>query len=81
MWHHLQALDSPITFGRFQPGLLGSVLARSRMCVAARRPFDVLDLVDFVRFVADAAFTLDALMSAFQRVVMRPLDPSTVPVE
>jgi len=81
MSHLLQALDSPSAFGRFQPGLRGSVLARSHSCVTARRPFHVVDLVDCVRMAADAAFTRDALVSAFKRVGMWPLDPSKVPVD
>jgi len=70
MSYLLQALDSPSAFGRFQPGRRGSVLARSHSFVAARRPFDIVDLVDCVRMAADAALTRDALVSAFKRVGM-----------
>ena len=81
MSHLLQALDSPSSFGRFQPGRWGSVLARSHSCVAARRPFDAVDLEDCARMAADAALTRDALVSAFKRVGMSSPDPSKVPVD
>ena len=79
--HLLQALDSPSAFGRFQPGLRGCEMVRSHSCVQEKRPFSVLDLVDCVALAANAAFTRDALVSAFKRVGMWSSDPNKVSVE
>jgi len=79
--HMLQALDSPTSFGRFQPGLRGCVLVLSHSCVIAKRALSVLDLVECVGMAADTAFTRDSLVSAFKRVGMWPLDPIKVSIE
>lgn len=57
------------------------MLVRSHSCVQEKRPFSVLDLVDCEALAANAAFTRDALVSAFKRVGMWSLDPKKMSVE
>ncbi|KAK1865914.1 hypothetical protein I4F81_008436 [Pyropia yezoensis] len=78
MSHILEALDTPSAFGRYQPKVRSRVQELALACRADSRPFTTIELDKSIGRAASDALTVDALVSAFRRVGMWPLDPTVV---